>query len=319
MKKQDIFYILTALTILMAPLTSQANGEIESIKTGFIDKAILIKRAEQKKLSMPEPMKDGRVQTLNCRGAAIPFSNPFLKSFENYIKLGKKRVLHIEATFGHHVIRALDEFDGEYIASDQSIDHLTILTVRARNLLSQEQFAHLHIFYGSFPESYKEFPNEHFDAVLLNRVIHFYSPDEVRRTFKEIHRVLKPGGEVFIVAVTPYVTRFSAFIPLYKQRKLLKREYPGHLTNLKHFVNPEVTPPEQMDQLHDGEFMFFDAEVLHRILTENRFYVKKCYEFSIGFQTSTWTLDGRELVGAIARKPIPTALHDHLITTPADF
>ena len=285
----------------------------------FLSENVLTKRAQEHKLKLPKPEKDGRYQTLNKRGAAIPKSNSFIDQFAKDIAKGQKKVLQIDATFGHQTEKSVSEDQLEYIVTDSSVDHLAIMASRLRHLVSEKSYKNLRFFLGSFPKDYAQFKENTFDAVLLNRVIHFYSPQQMTTTLKEVFRILKPGGKVYIIAVTPYVRRFESFIPLYKQRVLLKHSYPGHLKNLKIFANPEVTTPKQMSNLFQGEFMFYDAEVLYKSLTRNHFVVLRCNEFPITINSPTWKLDGRELVGAIAKKPIPPSLQDHVVNTPADF
>ena len=230
---------------LMSPY--HAYGTMESKRTepqkymGFVELKTLAKRAESKKLVMPKPMKDGRIQTMNRKGGAIPTSNSLIKDFVEFCQGEGKVVMHIDATYGHHTMRALSENLKEYVATEDNLDHLSLLAIRARNLLDANTLKPLKLFHGKFPDDYSHFPDDHFDAILLNRVIHFYGPDQVKRTMKEVYRILKPGGEVFVVAITPYVKRYESFIPLYKQRKLLRHAYPGHLRNLRMFANPEVT------------------------------------------------------------------------------
>lgn len=300
---------------------SQKNSQDKfNLPKGFVSADELIKRAEALKLSLPVPESDGRFQTMNKRGAAIAFDNNYTRAFAKFSKSAKgMKVLHVDATYGHQTLRAVDAKQSVFIVTDSSLDHLSILAARARNLLDKEEFSVLKLFYGDFPEHYKIFDNNSFDAVLLNRTIHFNSPAEVELTMKEVYRILKPGGKLYVVAITPYVRRFESFITVYKQRMILAHRYPGYVKNLKVFANPEVTSPEQMDSLHSGGFMFFDARILYRLLTENHFFVMECQEFPIGIKSDVWALDGREMVGAIAKKPIPTSLHDHLRTTPADF
>ena len=136
---------------------------------------------------------------------------------------------------------------------------------------------------------------------------------------KELMRVLKPGGRFYVIAITPYVKRYQSFIPLYKQRLLLKHRYPGHLKNLRAFANPEVTTPSQMNRIEDGSFLFFDAQFMYRIISENGFILQKCHEFSLNHTSDTWQLDGRELVGAIAQKPSPPSFEEYLLSPHDEF
>ncbi len=260
--------------------------------------------ARKEKLELPPPQKDGSYQSLNKRGSAIAQLNIITEEFTEYASKGEKRVLQLDATFGHITLKALKRGIHDFVATDSDKRHLAIIAKRLKEKPCLKENKSLKLFHGSFPDSFKDFEDNSFDAVLLNRVIHFFTPTQTTHTLKEVFRILKPGGRVFIVAITPYVKRFETFIPLYKQRLLLNQRYPGYVRNLKFFANPEVTSPKQMAQMHDKPFMFFDAQLMHRVLSESGLIVEKAIEFPLTFKSSIWGLDGRELVGAIAKKPL---------------
>jgi ubiquinone/menaquinone biosynthesis C-methylase UbiE len=279
-------------------------GTLSPLKAEFISMETALALAKKEKLDLPAPQKDGSYQTLNKRGSAISDLNSITKEFMEYASEGKKRVIQLDATFGLITLKALKRGIHDFIATDTDMRHLAIIAKRFMEKPYLTDNKSLKLFHGSFPDSFKEFEDNSFDAVLLNRVIHFFTPTETTHTLKEVFRILKPGGRVFIVAITPYVKRFETFIPLYKQRLLLNRRYPGYVPNLKYFANPEVTTPKQMAQMHDKPFMFFDAQLMHRALSESGLIVEKAIEFPLTFKSSIWSLDGRELVGATARKPL---------------
>ncbi len=285
----------------------------------YVDIETLMKYARDNKLKTPKPDKDGRYQTLNKRGTTTPYSNYFIDEFARYAQHGKKRVLQIDATFGHHTINALEKPISEFITTDTCISHLAITAMRIHNLLPDDRSSSVKFFHGPFPKSFKYFKSNSLDAVLLNRVLHYYSPKELIKTMKELLRVLKPGGRIYVIAITPYVNRYKSFIPLYKQRLILKQQYPGYLNNLRNFADQEVTTPNQMNQIEDGAFIFFDAQFMYRLLSENGFIIRKCYEFSLSHTSDIWQLDGRELVGAIAQKPSSPSFEDHLIAHHNEF
>lgn len=268
----------------------------------YISQEKALALAKSQKLRLPKPEKDGRYQTFNKRGAATPETNTILDDFITDVAHDKKRVLQLEGAFGHVTLRAIEAGVHDFIVTDSDPRHLAVIARRLSTILLDNQKA-LKLFHGTFPRDFKSFDSNTFDTILLNRVIHFMTPQETTTTLKEVFRLLKPGGKVFIVAITPYVKRFETFIPLYKKRLLLKYDHPGYVKNLRYFANPEVTTPEQMTQMHDKPFMFFDAQSLHRTLSESGFIIEKALEFPLGFTSDTWELDGREFVGAIAKKP----------------
>ncbi len=279
-------------------------GTLPPLKAEYVSMEAALALAKKDKLELPQPQKDGSYQSFNKRGSAIAKLNIITKEFIEYASAGEKRVLQLDATFGHITLKALKRGIRDFVATDTDMRHLAIIAKRFNENPRFKGNKSLKLFHGPFPESFKDFEDNSFDAVLLNRVIHFFTPTETTHTLKEVFRILKPGGRVFIIAVTPYVKRFETFIPLYKQRLLLNRRYPGYVKNLKYFANPEVTTPKQMAQMHDKPFMFFDAQLMHRVLSESGLIVEKAVEFPLTFKSSIWSLDGRELVGAIAKKPL---------------
>lgn len=285
-----------------------AFSALTPLKSDYIPLDIFLKKAEKEKLTLPKPQQDGSYQSLNKRGSAFPISNNIIDDFIAYALQGEKRILHIDALFGHITLDALQNKITEYVATDSNEKHLALLAKRAKQLIPKENLKNLKLFHGAFPDSFRHFKDNSFDAILLNRVMHFYSPDQATHALNEALRVLKPGGKIFIVAITPYVKRFESFIPQYKQRLILKHQYPGHVKYLKYFANPEVTTPEQLTQMHDTHFMFFDAQFMHSILSDSGFIVEKSMEFPIDFTSSIWKLNGHELVGAIAKKPLDRSL-----------
>lgn len=60
---------------------------------------------------------------------------------------------------------------------------------------------------------------DQYDAILMARVLHFFSPDAVKQTVETLFNSLKPGGRIYIVAITPYVKRYQRFIPEYEHRR----------------------------------------------------------------------------------------------------
>lgn len=279
-------------------------GTLSPLKAEYVSMEAALALAKKEKLELPPPQKDGSYQSLNKRGSANTDINNITKEFIEYASEGEKRVLQLDATFGLITLKALKRGIHDFVATDTDMRHLAIIAKRFKEKPCLSDNKALKLFHGSFPDSFEHFADNSFDAVLLNRVIHFFTPTETTHTLKEVFRILKPGGRVFIVAITPYVKRFETFIPLYKQRLLLNRRYPGYVPNLKYFVNPEVTTPKQMAQMHDKPFMFFDAQLMHRVLSESGLIVEKAIEFPLTFKSSIWSLDGRELVGAIAKKPL---------------
>jgi len=79
-----------------------------------------------------------------------------------------------------------------------------------------------------FPEEVK-FRSDRFDAVTMYQELQSMKPEEIRASFEEIYRILKPNGKVYITTLTPY----SPTVGWNTHQSLLNRaegnEWPGEI------------------------------------------------------------------------------------------
>ncbi len=133
--------------------------------------------------------------------------------------------------------------------------------------------------------------------------MHYCSPKQLKSAISNIYNLLNPGGRVYIIAITPYVKRYVRFIPEYKRRVANNEEFPGFVMNLKDWVNEASVTPTQRNNIADEPFMFLDRVVLTRLFRQQNFNVLESKMISMRYYSSSWSLDGRELVILIAEKP----------------
>ncbi len=138
---------------------------------------------------------------------------------------------------------------------------------------------------------------------MISRVLHFFSPYEIEKTLADCYRILKPGGRVYTIAITPYVKRFASFIPEYEKNFDNGDDYPGFVKSLASYADPSVTTKKQMENLHKGHFMFLDSRVLVKAFKKAGFEIHSAKETPLQYVSKTWQYDGRENVGVIAVKP----------------
>ena len=140
-----------------------------------------------------------------------------------------------------------------------------------------------------------------YDAILAARILHFLSPKELKIAVSNLNSLLKVGGKVYIVAITPYVKRYESFIPEYKKRVAKGEEFPGYVKSLEKFINKKVTTTPQISSISES-FMFLDDTVLKRLFENQKFKILECKMVSLGYKSSSWSLDGRENIILIAEK-----------------
>jgi SAM-dependent methyltransferase len=258
------------------------------------------------KPNIPAPENDGRMPTLNKKGATSPnfdyVTLEFLKFAEN------KRVLEIGGAYGNVMLEALHRNSSTiYHLNDLEERHLTIAAFRLQEKIDRREICmngleNVQFIYGDITQpSWKV--KEPYDAILMARVIHFLNPKQIQQALSNLYTSLKPGGRVFIIALTPYVNRYQSFIPKYEKRLKSGEPYPGYVTDLRKYVNKDVTTQNQINSISDGSFMFLDDIVLLRLFTNAGFKVLECALKPLSYYSPSWALDGRENVILIAEKP----------------
>lgn len=99
-----------------------------------------------------------------------------------------KRVLDLGCGDGRHLI-----FLGRLGYEMYGVDSAPTALEFSKKRLNQENLC-AGLICGDMSEL--PWPDEYFDAVISIKVIHHQNMDSIRKTFDEIHRVLRPGGYV---------------------------------------------------------------------------------------------------------------------------
>ena len=101
-----------------------------------------------------------------------------------------KRCLDAGCGGGRGTVLMAESAAAEVIAFDLSKSNIETTQLRAE----QRQLANIHVIQGSIHEL--PFPNEHFDVVWSNGVLHHTGDTDL--ALKEVSRVLKPGGWMWL-------------------------------------------------------------------------------------------------------------------------
>jgi SAM-dependent methyltransferase len=169
-------------------------------------------------------------------------------------------------------------------------DHLAAIAER----VPAERAHLLTLVDGEFPESVALAPGSQ-GAVLLCRVLHFFSGARIERAIAAAFAALAPGGVALISAETPFRSNLREILPAYEARAAAGDPWPGELHDVdRYFPDTAQLPP----------FMnFLDHVVLARALRAAGFAIERAHLFSRPYLPPQIRLDGREGVGVIAIKP----------------
>jgi len=247
-------------------------------------------RQQQATAAMPKA-KAGLVSTLNKYGYMTTYLDPFSKQFVDFSgNIANQRVLEIGAAYGIATLAALAK-GAHVVANDLEQQHLAILKER----VPEDQLPRLTLHPGAFP-NHLHLPDNHFDGILVCRVIHFFDGDTVKQAVKKLLDWLKPGGKVFVVIETPYIKPLEAFIEKFEQRKAQGEPWPGLIVDMKELNRePAKNVPALLHPMDD--------DILKRVFSEAGFIIEKCHLFARPEFPQQFQLDGRESAGIVAAKP----------------
>ncbi len=224
---------------------------------------------------MPEPETNGTVPTLNGMGAMTPELDAYARAFVDRASGLVAPVLDVGAAYGIATLAALSA-GASVIANDIEPRHLEILGRR----VPQAQRTRLRLLPGAFPEALDLEP-ESVGAALLGRMLHFLPGPSIERGIGALRRWLVPGGKAFAVALTPFIGTRRDSIPVYEARRAAGSPWPGEAEGMN----------------------YLEPEILAAAFRRGGFVVEAAETFSRPEFLGRMSLDGREAMGLVARKP----------------
>jgi len=232
------------------------------------------------------------ITTSNKKGFTYQLTS-FGKAFINFASRSARPVMDIGAAFGVATLPAVLT-GAKVIAVDVDDHHLETL----RQSLNPSLHSHLDARKLRFPDF--DMPVGSLGAVYMSQVLPFLTGREIELGARKIFDWLEPGGEVFVVSFTPYISHVRSFIPIYETRKLLGNRWAGYIDDLSRFSDDPNIYNNLPNQIHhvDADDLKYAFEEAGFIIKELRYFGEEEGPLPAGIR-----LDGTERVGMIAYKP----------------
>ncbi|MBE7543407.1 MAG: class I SAM-dependent methyltransferase [Solibacteraceae bacterium] len=208
---------------------------------------------------------------------------------EDCRRAGETPVLDIGAAFGAACLEALAT-GARVIANDLHAEHLEELERRA------PAGSRLTLRPAHFPKELF-FEPETLHSVHISNVVHFLTGRQLERGLAAVARWLKPGGRLYLQAVTPFQAIFEGFREEYARRVEAGVRWPGYIAKLSVYARHR-----QFSQMPRAVHLLDDV-VLRRAAEAAGLRVERCWLFQRADQPKEIRLDGRESVALIARAP----------------
>lgn len=230
-----------------------------------------------------------------------PYSQKFIEYATSLVK-SNGRVLEIGAAFGAASLPILAK-GVTVFCNDIEPQNLAVIRKRYLQHNNKQDYVtgdseKLILVPGAFPDELLALPKESFDAILVCRVLHFFTGDKIEQALKKMANLLKSGGKLFIVCETPFLKNWQRFVPEYEKRVAKKIEWPGEITNPSEFESSgrSASLPTFVH--------WITKDILDRsLLRANLFEIEQStYIDRQGQFPDDLILSGKESVGAVAIK-----------------
>lgn len=256
-------------------------------------------------IEIPQTLSLDRAATVNGYGYIFYKTSPLAERFIQDADFGK-RFLEIGAGFSNVTGQCLKRNVLEYIANDISLDHLKILTHRLKKQFgsdAEQYLKNLLMLPANAPFELPE-KSDHYNAILMERVLHFFTPAQADYFFEWCYTSLTRDGRLYILTISPYSSMYSSkLLTEYKTNKINGILYPGFINKRPYLTldvkdNPQYVVPMQT--------LFFTLEDLKARLIEKGFIIENVMTLRLPhFNYPEWMSTSEEecdLIGIIARK-----------------
>lgn len=244
---------------------------------------------------MPPIDKHQLVKTLNHMGYMSTVTDPISERFLDFIKENKGSFLDVGTAYGEMTLKAMEMGASFGITND--IDEKQMQLVEQR--IPRQFKDKITLMPGSFPDaiSWPKHIRE-VDAILMLRVIHFMSGEQIEASLKLAFEKLKPEGKVFILVSAPYLWQMQKLSTQFQEGKKKGLKWPGFTTNMW-----ELCP--LMIPILGNTYHMLDLEVLFPEFLKAGFILEYFEELIISKDEkfNFNSKNGKESLGFVLRKP----------------
>lgn len=173
----------------------------------------------------------GGFTTTPCDPVSMKFIEHAARSAKHHGK-----VLEIGAAFGAATLEAIEQ-GATVFCNDISAENLAVIKKRFMEIKGTSISStdgddnNLVLIPGEFPDELSGLPKNYFDAILICRVLHFFTGEKIEESLAFFTKLLAPKGKIYIVCETPFLKNWQKFIPEFNNRIQAGEKWPGEINN----------------------------------------------------------------------------------------
>lgn len=248
-------------------------------------------------LKIPEESRF-RVPTMNRFGYMFTKFDPIVdKWLESLTKNPDQVLFEVGGAYGNVANASLEKGIKKYYLNDYEEKHLKIFAKQLKDNKKEHLFSSLELISGRCPDDVKLRDNC-LDAILVNKVLHFFTPDNIDSFVEWIKKGLKIGGLVYIFTVSPFYKGHEEILIGYEERKKEGIRFPGWCSSCEKMdigkiYNPHVRPVS---------LLYMEMSTLKELFQKHGFQIMEEFDLAIINEENPEWRPGKDMAGIIAKK-----------------
>lgn len=248
-------------------------------------------------LKIPEENRF-RVPTMNRFGYMFTKFDPIVDKWLESLTQNPDQILfEVGGAYGNVANAALEKGIKKYYLNDCEEKHLKIFVQQLKENKKEHLFSSLEIIPGRCPDDIKLRDNC-LDAILVNKVLHFFTPDNIDSFVEWIRKGLKIGGLVYIFTISPFYKGHEEILIGYEERKFKGIRFPGWCASCEKMdigkiYNPHVRPIS---------LLYMEMSTLKELFQKHGFQIMEEFNLAIINEKNPEWRPGKDMAGIIAKK-----------------
>lgn len=278
----------------LATILCAANFAVNGVE---LDISQAISDAEFQKLTIPEE-HEYRIPTLNHYGYMFTKFDPIVERFLQLIEKNPNQTFfEVGGAYGNVAEIALEKGIENYYLNDCEERHLKSFARKLKENGKTYLYQALHLISGRCPEDVVITASS-FDAILVNKVLHFFTPETIDTFVQWLNDAMKPGGEVFVLTISPFYKGHAELQKDYQKKKEEGVRFPGYCS-----MYNESNPAQKYPSVaRPTSLLFMELDTLKSLFLQHGFQIEEEFELAVINSDNPEWRPGKDLVGIIAHK-----------------
>jgi len=267
------------------------------LKPKGLDIGQVLEEIPLRDLKIPEEARY-RVPTMNRHGYMFTKFDPVTNRWLESIRKNRDQVLfEVGGAYGNVATAALEKGVKKYYLNDFEEKHLKIFARQLKQNKKEHLFSSVELIVGRCPDEVM-LKDNCLDAILANKVLLFFTPDNIDFFVAWMRNGLKIGGCVYIFTINPFYKGHEEILTGYEKRKKDGVRFPGWCYSCEKMDVSKVYNP----QVRPETILYMEMSTLKELFQRHGFQIVEEFELAIINEENTEWRSGKDMAGIIAKK-----------------